>query len=667
MKKSKLGRLPVLAASCGDAERIRMQPDLKWLMKAETQNVCGESFLVVNFFAREDLDKGYLSPCYRTFFNHDGYITQVIGEDGSRWKTGRREYVMYEGYNGFTEAAGENDCRMICNFFKDWKNGQYSSDPVRLIDGFQSELLQKRLEARHKKIKDRIDREMQGFAEMPPEFEAWIDESVMEHSRYFFYQYEKKATEEGICSCCGKKSRINSREIRYRKQVVCPNCGKTLTALSLGKMPERIHDRTTAAAVQKVDGQLAVRYFHIHKRYRKSEPGRGVTEIFEFVRQIYRAGTWKEYEWDFFKSSGEIRWCDSRERMDTGRAVLWPQRISEILTDTPYAYTALEEYALQRADHTFDVWRYLFQARKYPWIEKLVKCGFWKLADDSTGYYSRLCVNRLIDGEKGKLYKTLKLSRGYFSILPKDVDPYELRFYQECFKQGIKAEPEFFAMCRKHGIHHVEIFDYSEYAPVMKIVRYLAGQMNLLGEVDSLHSAADNLVRSWQDYLGWCKELGYDLHDEYYLLPGRLQQAHDRTYKEYRDYLDRKKKREQKIAMSRATKRLKQVGEKVGKIEKGGYQIIVPKSSKEIVEEGKRLHHCVRSYIPQVADKSTLILFLRKKESPDKPFRTLEWKNNKFKQCQGKSNNEKNGKEILDFLGFAQKKLAERLDEEKAA
>lgn len=667
MKKSKLGRLPVLAASRDDAERVRIQPDMKWLMKAETQEVDGEAFLIVNFYDRDELKKDISEPYYRTFFTYDGHITQVVGENREGWKTGRRAYIMYAGFKQSTKAAGAEDCRIICDFFEKWKGKPCSSDPVRLIDEFQEIILRKKLGEKHKKITDRIDREMQGIAAMPPEFEAWTDESVMVDSRYFFYKYEKRVTEEGICSCCGKKSRIRSRDIHYRKQVVCPDCGKTLTALSVGRMPAKIHDHENVAAVQKVNEKLVVRYFHVHKIYDRDKAGKCVPRICEYARKIHGDGGWKSYEWDFFKSSGKIRWCDSRNRMDTESTVLWPVGIHGALKDTVFEYTALEEYVRQKKGCAFDVWRYLFRAEKHSWIEKLVKCGFMKLADDGVGYWSRIHSEELVDETKSKLHQILRLSHGYFAVLPRDIDPYGLRFYQGCFKVGISAGSDLFALCDKYMIHQKEIFDYAEYAPLWKIAGYLAERIRLSGVSELSRNAVDNLVRSWCDYLNWCKALGYDLHDEYYLLPGDLKKAHDRVGKEYREYLDQKRKKKMKIIRARATKYLKQAGMQIGIIEKGGYQIIVPKNSQEIADEGKRLHHCVQSYIPQVADRSTLILFLRKKDMPEKSFRTLEWKNNEFKQCQGKSNQEKNGKEILDFLDFAQKKLIERLGEKKAA
>lgn len=54
------------------------------------------------------------------------------------------------------------------------------------------------------------------------------------------------------------------------------------------------------------------------------------------------------------------------------------------------------------------------------------------------------------------------------------------------------------------------------------------------------------------------------------------------------------------------------------------YLIRVPNALEEITKEGMILHHCVGSYLNTHATGRTNIIFLRKKESPDTPFYTIE-------------------------------------------
>ena len=69
------------------------------------------------------------------------------------------------------------------------------------------------------------------------------------------------------------------------------------------------------------------------------------------------------------------------------------------------------------------------------------------------------------------------------------------------------------------------------------------------------------------------------------------------------------------------------------------YIVKAPKEPEELAKEGMELHHCVKSYISKVANGSTNIMFIRKKEEPDKPFFTVEiGNNNKIEQIHGSCN-----------------------------
>lgn len=79
------------------------------------------------------------------------------------------------------------------------------------------------------------------------------------------------------------------------------------------------------------------------------------------------------------------------------------------------------------------------------------------------------------------------------------------------------------------------------------------------------------------------------------------------------------------------------------------YLIKAPDSGRDITYEGQALHHCVSGYVSWVADQKTVILFLRKQKEPNKPFVTIEVRNNKIIQVRGFSNHNPEP-EVLDFV-----------------
>lgn len=66
------------------------------------------------------------------------------------------------------------------------------------------------------------------------------------------------------------------------------------------------------------------------------------------------------------------------------------------------------------------------------------------------------------------------------------------------------------------------------------------------------------------------------------------------------------------------------------------FAILLPKKPEELATEGRKLNHCVRSYIKRVLDGETNILFLRKTDDMDTPFYTIEVDNdNVIQQVHG--------------------------------
>lgn len=71
----------------------------------------------------------------------------------------------------------------------------------------------------------------------------------------------------------------------------------------------------------------------------------------------------------------------------------------------------------------------------------------------------------------------------------------------------------------------------------------------------------------------------------------------------------------------------------------GEYCFIYPKSTQEIKDEAVSQNNCVASYIKRVIDGQCHIMFLRKKECPDKSLVTIEIRNGKIVQALQKFNN----------------------------
>lgn len=63
------------------------------------------------------------------------------------------------------------------------------------------------------------------------------------------------------------------------------------------------------------------------------------------------------------------------------------------------------------------------------------------------------------------------------------------------------------------------------------------------------------------------------------------------------------------------------------------YKIVVPKTVRDIVDEGQQQSNCVGSYVDSFAKKETIIFFVRDKDTPQKSFVTVEFRNGEMRQC----------------------------------
>lgn len=66
--------------------------------------------------------------------------------------------------------------------------------------------------------------------------------------------------------------------------------------------------------------------------------------------------------------------------------------------------------------------------------------------------------------------------------------------------------------------------------------------------------------------------------------------------------------------------------------------VVPPKTPEEVVIEGIALRHCAKTFVEKIAKGETIIVFIRRKEEPDKPFYTMEIRGDRVRQVHGFDN-----------------------------
>lgn len=84
------------------------------------------------------------------------------------------------------------------------------------------------------------------------------------------------------------------------------------------------------------------------------------------------------------------------------------------------------------------------------------------------------------------------------------------------------------------------------------------------------------------------------------------------------------------------------------------YLIFVPETPFELIQEGKRLHNCLSTYVDKVAKGTTSVFFIRDASAPDAPLYAMEIQNGKIVQIHGVNNSAVEDSEVNRFAeGFA--------------
>ena len=177
------------------------------------------------------------------------------------------------------------------------------------------------------------------------------------------------------------------------------------------------------------------------------------------------------------------------------------------------------------------------------------------------------------------------------------------------------------------------------------------------------------ILAEYRDYLSIAERLGYDTKDEIICRTPDLKRMHDRYSEHYNQHKDQIEERnaDKKYAG------IKEGSEKNIKhfhYEKEGLLILVPGSASDIIREGREQHHCVGAsnlYMERMQKGESYILFLRKKEEPEKPYYTLEvtWDGH-VRQSYGAFDRKPDQEKIDGWLRYFSRAVKKRKEKEEA-
>lgn len=611
-----------------------------YIIRTAVRNIAGQRILVLYIYQRESILAGSIKPRWVMFHSRDDFATLSFREDAkATWQCstlGSLDRIW--GFDSKCAFYRQQDEARVARFCK-CERGAIS------MLGYLQRLIsyRKELERKWKKQRAIIDR-MKYVPVLPRDLKGFIHREVM--PQYIFYDYQRKAPGHAYCTACRHEVRIAAA--KHNTSGLCPRCKKKITFKCRGRRG-RIFDRETVQVLQKAEGNgLVLRIIKVYRSFADSDIPNHF-EIWENARQFITLSSSGQCSVDayyyHYKAGYDLTpWCNGyRPVFDRWKynftadmsGVLYQRNLSDTLKDTPWAYSQLE--AFSGIASFSGVATFLSAYIKRPKIEHLIKMKLYRLVSGIIyGGYSYSALQAInFNGEN--MRAILGIDRPYFPLL-RELNPSidQLHLIRQLLQADHKPSTEQIKWFIASKISNADAAkELLAHMSVHKLQRYVEQQFApedeaALKRVD--YYKMNTLITDYHDYLCMCKELQYDVKNSFILFPRELKAAHDSVAKTLKD--KRTAEHEKAIAGSfdEWQKRYQYQSKEL--------MMIPPHSAKEIVDEGAALHHCVRLYVKNVAEKKSVILFVRSVDEPDKSLCTVEVKDGQVTQARGFDNKE---------------------------
>ena len=611
-----------------------------YIIRTAVHNISGQRILVLYVYQRESILAGSIKPRWVMFHSRDDFATLSFREDAkATWQCstlGSLDRIW--GFDRKCAFYRQQDESRVARFCK-CERGAIS------MLGYLQRLIsyRKELERKWKKQRAIIER-MKYVPVLPRDLKGFIHREVM--PQYIFYDYQRKAPGHAYCTACRHEVRIAAA--KHNASGTCPRCKKKITFKCRGRRG-RIFDRATVQVLQKAEGNgLVLRIIKVYRSFADSDIPNHF-EIWENARQFITLSSSGQCSVDayyyHYKAGYDLTpWCNGyRPVFDRWKynftadmsGVLYQRNLSDTLKDTPWAYSQLE--AFSGIASFSGVATFLSAYIKRPKIEHLIKMKLYRLVSGIIyGGYSYSALQAInFNGEN--MRAILGIDRPYFPLL-RELNPSidQLHLIRQLLQADHKPSTEQIKWFIASKISNADAAkELLAHMSVHKLQRYVEQQFApedeaALKRVD--YYKMNTLITDYHDYLCMCKELQYDVKNSFILFPRELKAAHDSVAKTLKD--KRTAEHEKAIAGSfdEWQKRYQYQSKEL--------MMIPPHSAKEIVDEGAALHHCVRLYVKNVAEKKSVILFVRSVDEPDKSLCTVEVKDGQVTQARGFDNEE---------------------------
>lgn len=488
--------------------------------------------------------------------------------------------------------------------------------------------------------------------ELPAGIGEFIRREVLPDDKVLLY---KKGNVRGLCYACGETVRANSFQ-RFRQCEItkCPVCGSVVTAYLETSDRFKVDYVDNIASMQLgTDGKTVFfRQWHLLRdSTAKWENIEGqLKEIARYAVRGDKVAKWQmEYKHTSFMNSWrEEASCWGRvtsvsQTYDGSYQFYLPADWRETVSGTSLKYSELQEYYDAPREHyaNRNIIRFAMDWARYPAVEKLWKAGYWEIVHRKIFGMGREYLTT-VRWRADTVESAMQMSLRWLRERPAgEWDVFALKRTQQVLDElaaGNIKEADVPLML-KCDISFETLKPALGHATLRKILKYMdkaiTRERGRIAEEKKKAKAQNRyyyapqanveVSTTYRDYLNDCIKLKLDLDDQSVLFPRDLKAAHERTIEQVQ-YEANKEKWE---AFAKISKKFNKMC-----MEEDGLLIRPAATARELIAEGKYLHHCVGGYVDRMAKGVLAIMLIRRVDDPQTPYYTLEWRDKKVIQCK---------------------------------
>lgn len=706
MDKKAVKALPVKKAEPSLFRLVKAFPQ-KGRIKVILDSELSGNLLVVYAYLTDSLRLNDPLPDFVTFIERekDEFLARALDRktrsyewSSSSLKT--RYAVQFPYADGAMFASATSEKRVLKYFgLKEGSGGQ-------AIESFQSGIRERaRLKALEKELLP-IDRAMSVIGSDPPGLYDYAYKEILKPA--LLYENSKNGKEmRCVCTeCMTERILPKDKNLKHRKDYVCPFCGIKVKGLSVGKIPSGWTQETVKlCALERITEDLFVfRYFTAHEKYYVKRGIREKEPLYEVGRDFYgidRSGnghdTYTRYEkmnrkgifrwWPSPDNGTRIKWSSMQTVSGLERyandSIIYPASVERALTGEEWKYFPLKEQITALPDRFYEFSLEAYRLHPVS-TEKLIKTGLYHIAAEVLYEYKKEVNENKTDILEILGLKTrseLKLLKEFDSlkVLSYIQESHGLPGQKELTAEDIRGRmlAENFSRTSLQKIHNAGV-------PTRKFLKYMYKELGL-GEVHftltkQQITKCQNFITDYADYLDNLDTLMVE-KGKGNLYPKDLKRVHDITLEQVREYREAQKKK----AESDIEKGIRKAFSEISAIllgagfsesadhsftKKGsGLCVVVPSSKQDLVHEGSSLGHCVgvNGYDRMIAQHKCQIFFIRDAESPGKPYFTMEYRYGEhiINQCRTYHNESYDNGKHADIVEFSEQLKKAMIHSEK--